>query len=91
MSIYKTYFDDVSLSLSIFIITSCKINSIDIMPLGGTTRTDHWPLYPLGLRCNPQDGLCEDKNNDVRTSKSLMVGWLWGGLFDYSVTPGPFF
>ena len=31
----------------------------------------------------------------VRASKSLLVGW-WGGgggggLFDYSVTPGPFF
>ena len=28
----------------------------------------------------------------VRASKSLVVGW-WGGggLFDYSVSPGPFF
>ena len=26
----------------------------------------------------------------VRASKSLMVGW-WGGLFDYSVSPGPSF
>ena len=26
----------------------------------------------------------------MRASKSLMVGWWWGGLFDYSVSPGPF-
>ena len=27
----------------------------------------------------------------MRASKSLMVGWGGGGLFDYSVTPGPSF
>ena len=27
----------------------------------------------------------------VRASKSLVVGWWGGGLFDYSVSPGPFF
>ena len=26
----------------------------------------------------------------VRASKSLVVGWGGGGLFDYSVSPGPF-